>query len=481
MRLPSSIFVSVSLFTAETTAALYLSSTYSSAGDQIWQGLTLLFTLVPSVLVQLTLTFIHRDLSRDRPLILLLHILQLGPIVRCLEAFCIYGSVGRVEEPYVSITRKKQMPRGGQSEEVERQVGQAEGKLFTHRAAFARTSVIQAFLGSAPQLTLQLYICILQQEVSIGRGTLMVISLLSIVYGALRCNILAIKIKYDDYEVDVRPMAYLCIFLWRSFEIATRVVVLVLFSSVLQLWILPVVLLNFLLFFLYPWILFWQSHSPFPENIEKTLTRVGTTIVLCLLTFLYAGINMFCWSAVQVKLNDPDLINKSQNWYRMSVYYMLRFVENASLLLLWYIYKTDFYKFICAPLLVVKLLVAYAIAIFFMMVFYQFFHPCRRLFSSSMTEGLWDCSSLICLVCNSASPQNMPTGKAVLEPPSTTTPKEPANDGAHDTVSDTIEDLPNDTTYDMLNDTIYDIPDDMGNSIAGGVNGDICHTVSCNA
>lgn len=78
--------------------------------------------------------------------------------------------MGRVEEPYVSITRKKQMPRAGQSEEVERQVGQAEGKLFTHRAAFARTSVIQAFLGSAPQLTLQLYICVLQQGVSVGRG-----------------------------------------------------------------------------------------------------------------------------------------------------------------------------------------------------------------------------------------------------------------------------------------------------------------------
>uniref|UniRef100_A0A3P9D5Q6 XK-related protein n=1 Tax=Maylandia zebra TaxID=106582 RepID=A0A3P9D5Q6_9CICH len=423
MRFPSSIFVSVSLFTAETTAALYLSSTYRSAGDQIWQGLTLLFTLVPSVLVQLTLTFIHRDLSRDRPLILLLHILQLGPIVRCLEAFCIYGSVGRVEEPYVSITRKKQMPRRGQAEEVERQVGQAEGKLFTHRAAFARTSVIQAFLGSAPQLTLQLYICVLQQGVSIGRGTLMVISLLSIVYGALRCNILAIKIKYDDYEVDVRPMAYVCIFLWRSFEIATRVVVLVLFSSVLQLWILPVVLLNFLVFFLYPWILFWQSHSPFPENIEKTLTRVGTTIVLCMLTFLYAGINMFCWSAVQVKLSDPDLINKSQNWYRMAVYYMLRFVENASLLLLWYIYKTDIYKFICAPLLVLQLLVAYAIAIFFMLVFYQFCHPCRRLFSSSMTQGLWDCSSLLCLMCSSGSPQNRPMMK---EAPTPSAPKEPA-------------------------------------------------------
>ncbi|XP_060945190.1 membrane transport protein XK [Limanda limanda] len=481
MRLPSSIFVSVSLFTAETTAALYLSSTYRSAGDQIWQGLTLLFTLVPSVLVQLTLTFIHRDLGRDRPLILLLHILQFGPIVRCLEAFCIYGSVGRVEEPYVSITRKKQIPRGGQSEEVERQVGQAEGKLFTHRAAFARTSVIQAFLGSAPQLTLQLYICVLQQGVSIGRGTLMVISLLSIVYGALRCNILAIKIKYDDYEVDIRPMAYLCIFMWRSFEIATRVVVLVLFSSVLQLWVLPVVMLNFLVFFFYPWILFWQSHSPFPENIEKTLTRVGTTIVLCMLTFLYAGINMFCWSAVQVKLNDPDLINKSQNWYRMAVYYMLRFVENASLLLLWYVYKTDFYKFICAPLLVLQLLVAYAMAIFFMLVFYQLCHPCRRLFSSNMSQGLWDCSTLLCLMCDSTSPQNRPMGKAVLEPPGASTCQEPGDDGAHDSASEPTGDAPNDTTYDMLDDTVYDIPNETGSNVGGGINGDISHTLTCNA
>ncbi|XP_077435723.1 membrane transport protein XK isoform X2 [Vanacampus margaritifer] len=384
MRLPSSIFLSVSLFTAETTAALYLSSTYKSAGDQVWQTLTLLFSLVPSMLVQLALIFFYRDLGRDRPFILLLHMLQFGPIVRCLEAFWTYGSVGRVEEPYVSITRKKQMPRRGEPEEVERQVGQAEGKLVTHRAAFARTAVMQAFLGSAPQLTLQLYICVLQRGVSVGRGTLMVISLLSIVYGALRCNILAIKIKYDEYHVSMSPSAYLCIFMWRSCEIASRVVVLVLFSSVLKIWVVPVVVLNFLAFFFYPWILFWRSHSPFPQNIEKTLTRVGTAVVLCMLTFLYAGINVFCWSAVQVKLSDPDLINKSQNW-------------------------TDFYEFTSAPLLVLELLGAYGACIFFMLLFYQSCHPCRRLFTSSiMSQSLQDCCSLLCLPCASAESTNEP-------------------------------------------------------------------------
>ncbi|XP_062845623.1 membrane transport protein XK [Trichomycterus rosablanca] len=395
MRLPSSVLVSVSLFTAETTAAIYLSTTYRSAGDKIWQGFTLLFTLVPCVLVQLTLIFIHRDLSRDRPLVLLLHLLQLGPVIRCLDAFCIYGGSGKVEEPYVTITRKKQMPRSGQAEEVEHEVGQAEGKLVTHRAAFARTSVIQAFLGSAPQLTLQLYICVLQRDVSIGRGTLMVISLLSIIYGALRCNILAIKIRYDDYAVSVRPVAYVCMLLWRSFEIATRVAVLVLFGSVLKAWLLPVVMLGFVIFFLQPWAAFWHSGSPFPESIEKTLTRVGTATALGMLTFLYAGINVFCWSAVQLKLDDPDLIDKSHGWKRAMAYYCLRFIENVALILLWFTHRTDFYQQVDAPVLELLLLLGYVLAVFFMLLFYQCCHPCRHLFSSSPAQGLYECCGLL--------------------------------------------------------------------------------------
>ncbi|KAM8753413.1 endoplasmic reticulum membrane adapter protein XK [Rhynchonycteris naso] len=399
MKFPGSVLASVFLFVAETMAALYLSSTYRSGGDRMWQSLTLLFSLLPCALVQLTLLFVHRDFSRDRPLVLLLHLLQLGPLFRCFEVLCIYCQSGNMEEPYVSITKKRQMPKNGLSEEVEKEVGQAEGKLITHRSAFSRASVIQAFLGSAPQLTLQLYISTLQQKVTVGRSVCMLLSLLSIVYGALRCNILAIKIKYDEYDVKVKPLAYVCIFLWRSFEIATRVIVLVLFTSVLKAWVVLVILINFFSFFLYPWILFWCSGSPFPENIEKALSRVGTTIVLCFLTLLYAGINMFCWSAVQLKINSPDLISKSQNWYRVLLYYILRLIENASLLLMWYLYKTDIYMYVCAPLLILKLLIGYCTAILFMLVFYQFFHPCKKLFTSSVSEILQRCIKCACCHC----------------------------------------------------------------------------------
>lgn len=86
MKFPGSVLASVFLFVAETTAALYLSSTYRSGGDGMWQALTLLFSLLPCALVQLTLLFVHRDFSRDRPLVLLLHLLQLGPLFRCVRA-----------------------------------------------------------------------------------------------------------------------------------------------------------------------------------------------------------------------------------------------------------------------------------------------------------------------------------------------------------------------------------------------------------
>ncbi|XP_004645970.1 membrane transport protein XK [Octodon degus] len=413
MKFPGSVLASVFLFLAETTAALYLSSTYRSGGDRMWQALTLLFSLMPCAVVQLTLVFVHRDLSRDRPLVLLLHLLQLGPVFRCFEALYIYCQSNHDEEPYVSITKKRQIPKNGLSEEIEKEVGQAEGKLITHRSAFSRASVIQAFLGSAPQMTLQLYISVLQQQVTLGRGFLMTLSMLSIVYGALRCNILAIKIKYDEYEVKVKPLAYVCIFLWRSFEIATRVIVLVLFTSIMKTWVVVVILVNFVSFFLYPWILFWCSDSPFPENIEKALSRVGTAIVLCFLTLLYAGINMFCWSAVQLKINNPDLISKSHNWYQLLTYYMTRFVENAILLLLWYLFKTDIYMYVCAPLLILQLLIGYCTAILFMLVFYQFFHPCKRLFSSSVSESFQAFIRCLCCTCRWQSTSES-VGKANL-------------------------------------------------------------------
>lgn len=82
IRPPLSVVWTTVLYCAEFICASVVSSIYHTNSDLIWMGLTITFILVPSVLTQLTLTFVHRDLGRDRPLVLFMHLLQMGPIIR---------------------------------------------------------------------------------------------------------------------------------------------------------------------------------------------------------------------------------------------------------------------------------------------------------------------------------------------------------------------------------------------------------------
>lgn len=388
---PLSIVLATVLYCAEFVSAAVLCSMYHKTEDVIWMGFTITFVLVPAVLIQLTLTFIHRDLGRDRPLVLFLHLLLLGPVIRCVEALVVYFKAGKKEEPYVTISRKISLKKG-QGTPMEWEIGQSERTLATHRNAFKRTAVIQAFLGSTPQLTLQLYATIQEKYFLHARLALMIITLISIIYGALVCSVLAIQIRYDDYKVRLRPKAYLCMIVWRGLEIATRITALVLFSTALTHWVVLVGMLNLLFFFFLPWAEFWARKGSLTEDVEKNFSKLGTVVVLSMFTLLYACINVFCWSAVQLDLTHRELIERKQRWDRLAMYYCGRFVENLVLITLWYFFKSDFYEYVCAPLLAVQLLICYSLSVLFMLLFYQFCHPCRRLFK----YNVHDCLHCVC-------------------------------------------------------------------------------------
>lgn len=412
VRPPLSVVLATVLYLAEFVTAAVLSSMYHKTDDDIWMGFTIAFMLVPAILIQLTLTFIHRDLGRDRPLVLFLHLLLLGPVIRCLEALVVYFKSGKKEEPYVTISRKISLKKG-QGMPMEWEIGQTERILAMHRNAFKRTAVIQAFLGSTPQLTLQLYATIQEKYILPIRLALMIITLISITYGALVCSVLAIQIRYDDYKVRLRPVAYLCMIVWRGLEIATRVTALVLFSTALTHWVILVGMANLLFFFFLPWGEFWARKGSLTENVEKNFSKLGTTVVLCMFTLLYACINIFCWSAVQLDLTHRELIERKQRWDRLAMYYTGRFVENFVLITLWYFFKSDFYEYVCAPLLAVQLLICYSLAVLFMLLFYQFCHPCRRLFK----YNVHDC--LHCICCRKG--RHRESGRRGMPPPSYST------------------------------------------------------------
>ena len=81
-RAPLSVVLVTVLYCAEFVSAARVSAINQRTGDDIMTIFTVTFMLVPAILTQLALTFIHRDVGRDRPLVLLLHLLLLGPVIR---------------------------------------------------------------------------------------------------------------------------------------------------------------------------------------------------------------------------------------------------------------------------------------------------------------------------------------------------------------------------------------------------------------
>ncbi|XP_054401435.1 XK-related protein 3-like [Pongo abelii] len=369
---PFSILFSTILYCGEVAFGLYMFEMYRKANDRFWMSVTISFIIVGVILDQITLMFFNKDLRRNKAALLFWHILLLGPIVRCLETIVNYHKLLKnlkqeKEESQVSITKRNTM--------LEREIALSIWDIFMQQKAFKYMSVIQAFVSSVPQLIFQIYITLTIREWPLGRALLITCSLLSVTYGAIHCNILAIQISNDDTTIKLQMIEFICVMIWRFLEIISRVVTLALFTASLKLKSLPFLLIIYFVSLLAPWLEFWKSGAHLPSNTENNSNMVGTVLMLILITLLYAAINFSCWSAVKLQLSDEEIIDRRQRWGHRILHYSFQFLENVIMILVFRFFGGKTLLNCCDSLIAMQLIITYLLAIGFMLLFYRYLHP----------------------------------------------------------------------------------------------------------
>ena len=183
--------------------------------------------------------------------------------------------------------------------------------------------LFEGFLEAAPQLILQLYILTTQGEFTIERDWQVMIS--------VTVSIISLSSGVESYSEFVRsclsnyplPLVYRCIkILYRFLIIASRVTVIVLFTSAFRYYIFLLIVCHSLLMFVW---LSWvdeDSSSTSTDRESKFLRKIYLLII--------SIINIFCFFNVHL----------SRMRQQISVYYIATFIETAILMIAWYLHRT---------------------------------------------------------------------------------------------------------------------------------------------
>lgn len=202
----------------------------------------------------------------------------------------------------------------------------------------------------------------------------MAFSLVSITYGSVHCNILAMQIKYDNH-FKLHTVQFICIMFWRCLEITSRVVTLVLFIASLKLRSLPFLLVTFSISLLAPWVEFWISRSHLPRKTIIDLKPISIELVLIVITLLHAAIEFCCWSGVKLQLSNEEVVDKTHKGSNKAFHYSVRLVENVIMILVFKFTDRNSLLNCCDTLIATQVIITYLLSIGFMLLFYQYLQP----------------------------------------------------------------------------------------------------------
>ncbi|XP_063156091.1 XK-related protein 7 [Candoia aspera] len=368
------------VFFSDGASDLWLAADYYLRGQYWWFGLTLLFVLLPSLVVQL-LSF--RWFVYDFPaapaafstkdgaaagaaaaaaaaaaagagprlgccrlcvwiLQALIHLLQLGQVWRYLRTL------------YLGLQSR------WQSEHRRRHF---YWRMMFESADISMLRLLETFLKSAPQLVLQLSIMVQQNRIEPLQGLSASASLVSLAWTLASYQ----KVLRDSRE-DKRPMSYkgaVVQILWHLFTIAARAIAFAVFASVFQLY--------FGIFIVTHWCImtFWIIQGETDFCMSKWEEIIYNMVV--------GIIYIFCWFNVK----------EGRSRCRMSIYYIITLSENAALTGLWYCFRaqhviSEFY----ALIVVCVVASSFALGVFFMVIYYCLLHPNGTIFGAQTTGCL---------------------------------------------------------------------------------------------
>lgn len=333
---------SVGSFLFDTGSDIWVAYRHYKDGSTWYFGLTLAFILVPA-LIMMGFSFrwylldlkLKPDSSPSKTqwcVRAVFHILQLGPIVRYLDTL-IYGLKSNMNK-----AKQQELYRQSAEEDVD--------------ATMLR--LFECFMEATPQLILQIGILardyphqdedfwtVVAQDVSI------VTSLVSVAWSLASYN-KALRLVIEE-KSKMRWRGAILYFLWRLFVITPRVLALGLFASLFPMYMFLVCALRWVAMSV--WIVSMKTHF-YDNRLEELMYNLVLGVVF-----------IFCY------LNPVDTPTR----YRFVVFYVATFVENSTLLALFYKYSEPgiWYKI---PAVVGGTL-SFLLGITFMVTYYLLLHP----------------------------------------------------------------------------------------------------------
>ncbi|KAM9855862.1 XK-related protein 7 isoform 2-T2 [Aulostomus maculatus] len=392
------------VFFSDGATDLWLAADYYLRGDYWWFGLTLVFVVVPSAVVQVLsfrwFVYDYSDLSGGDGAAsgsasgrvggprrcctacmwvfqTVLHVLQLGQVWRYIHALYL-GAQSRWHS---------NGPRH-----------HFHWRLMFESADITMLRLLEAFLKSAPQLVLQLSIMIHGNAVLPLQGLSASASLVSLAW-----MIASYQKVLRDSRDDKLPMSYKAVIaqmLWHFFTIGARTVAFALFASVFQLY--------FGIFIVSHWCImtFWIIQGETDFCMSKWEEIIYNMVV--------GIIYIFCWFNVK----------EGPSRFRMTVYYSVTLAENVALTAAWYTYRGPHTSDSYALVVVCLVACSFALGTFFMLVYYCWLHPDGPVLGSHwggcVDEGVVGAGGVVGVIDACLTPsQGSQTDMVITSPPRT--------------------------------------------------------------